>query len=425
MTDNVTGDVSGGVTGGVTGWLASRAVPLDGLDPRAPLSDLRPLREVLAGARVVGLGEATHGTREFFLLKHRLLRFLVEELGCTVLAMEASVSASAALDAYVLGGPGDPERLLAGLGFWTWHTAEMLAVVEWMREHNRTAERKVRFAGIDPQFPGASLHWLRDRVGGLPEPLAALEDRRLGLSGPLGPEVEEAARRLEERVAGDAEAARHALTVRQFATLMTRPFRHADPSRTASAARDAFMADNVGRLLAGPGVKVAVWAHNGHISTRGPGDGEDPGEGKGLGDGEGLGEGKVASMGTYLRQRHGDDYYALGLLFGQGEFRARRLRLRRPQARKPPVRHRVPAVSRPDLLEHRLATACPADHVVDLRTGDKPEPVRDWLRSPQHMRSFGALAGRWTYKMAFSPVVPGEDFDGLAYVARGTCSTPL
>src|SRR5690606_38528099 len=164
-----------------------------------------------------------------------------------------------------------------------WRTREMLAVVEWMRAHNRTASRKVRFAGIDPQFPAASLRWLRDhlgeRAGELLAPLAVLEETRLGVGEPLDPAIETAARRLVEyvttngprvdrfaepgRVGGDAEA--HARIVRQFAALVTRPMRDADASRTAGAARDRFMAENVDRLLERPGAKVAVWAHNGHV----------------------------------------------------------------------------------------------------------------------------------------------------------------
>ncbi|MEV4098916.1 erythromycin esterase family protein [Nonomuraea sp. NPDC049649] len=412
----------------VTGWLASRVVPLDGLDPRAPVGDLEPLRAALGGVRVVGLGEATHGTREFFLLKHRLLRFLVEEMGFTVLAMEASVSAAEALDVYVQGGAGEPERLLADLGFWTWRTREMLAVVEWMRAHNRTASRRVRFAGIDPQFPAASLRWLRDHLGEreLLAPLSVLEETRLGVGEPLDPAIETAARRLLEyvtangsrvdrfaepgRVGGatatmDAEA--HARIVRQFAALVTRPMRDADGSRTAGAARDRFMAENVDRLLERPGAKVAVWAHNGHVTT-----------------GHYAGR-SIPAMGHHLRERHGSGYYALGLLFGSGEFRARRLRFGRPDVRRPPVRNSVPAVDRADMVESRLAAACPRDHVVDLRGGPRPDAVDEWLGKEQYVRGYGAVVGRFSYKMSFTPTVLGDDFDGLAYVARGTCSIPF
>ncbi len=70
-------------------WLRRHAVPLESLDPAGPLDDLQGLRPMFEGARVVGLGEDNHGTREFFRVKHRLLRFLVEEMGFTRFAMEA------------------------------------------------------------------------------------------------------------------------------------------------------------------------------------------------------------------------------------------------------------------------------------------------------------------------------------------------
>jgi erythromycin esterase len=61
------------------------------------------------------------------------------------LAMEASPSAARALDAYVRHGTGDPERLVARLGFWTWR-------IEWLRAHNRDLpeERRVRFVARTP-----------------------------------------------------------------------------------------------------------------------------------------------------------------------------------------------------------------------------------------------------------------------------------
>lgn len=110
-------------------WLQDNAVPLKGLHPAAREpghGDLEPLRGILGDVRVLGMGEATHGTAEFFRLKHLLLRFLVEELGFTALAMEAGTSAAEAVDDYVLHGTGDAAGALAGLGFWTWRTREML-----------------------------------------------------------------------------------------------------------------------------------------------------------------------------------------------------------------------------------------------------------------------------------------------------------
>ncbi|MDI3418721.1 TraB/GumN family protein [Streptomyces luteolus] len=89
-------------------WLTERPRPLDTLTPGAPTDDLKPLGETLRGARIVGLGESTHGTAEFFRLKHRIVEFLVREEGFTVLAMEAGQSAALAVDLYVRHGVGGP-----------------------------------------------------------------------------------------------------------------------------------------------------------------------------------------------------------------------------------------------------------------------------------------------------------------------------
>jgi hypothetical protein len=65
----------------VVQWIRSAAIPLATTEPRHGLADLEALRPLVGDARIVSLGEATHGTREFFQLKHRLLEFCVAELG--------------------------------------------------------------------------------------------------------------------------------------------------------------------------------------------------------------------------------------------------------------------------------------------------------------------------------------------------------
>ncbi|MEU6792046.1 erythromycin esterase family protein [Nonomuraea wenchangensis] len=411
-------------------WLAGRAVPLD---------EPAPLGAALEGVRLVGLGEATHGSAEFFSLRLRLTELLVRELGFTTLAIEASAAAARAVDDHVRTGRGDARQAVAGLGFWTLDTAEMLAVVEWLREHNRTAERPVRFVGVDPQHPGAALRSLREHLGGAADellgPLEVLARSRWGRDEPLGPEVEAAARRLAEHVAehvaghaaehlaghaagrGADEVREAARIVGQAAELSCRPFTHTDPELTLGAARDRYMAENASLLLAEPGAKVVLWAHNGHI-------------GKGR-------IGGAATMGRHLADAHGPAYYALGALFGSGGFRAvPKSRLRRrprflrfgapPQEDRPRTRtFRVPPATTPRAVETRLAAACAADHVVDLRGGERPAAVAEWLAGTAHFRSFGAVAGRLTASLAFKPVVLGEEFDGLAFVHTATASTPL
>src|SRR5689334_16326919 len=60
---------------GVTAWLKQHAITIKSVEAGNGFDDLQPLKRVLADVRVVGLGEATHGTREFFQFKHRMVEF--------------------------------------------------------------------------------------------------------------------------------------------------------------------------------------------------------------------------------------------------------------------------------------------------------------------------------------------------------------
>ena len=408
-------------------WLKENAWPLKSLHPEASepgQGDLEPLREVLRDISVLGMGEATHGTAEFFRLKHLLLRFLVKEMGFTALAMEASASAAQAVDDYVLHGTGDAADALAGLGFWTWRTREMLDVIEWMHDHNRTVppDRAVRFVGIDPQRCGPSLAALAavlrtlapDRAeitGGL---LGTLAEARTGSlvaqRSQLLAEVRDLERYLEEqrpRLASQTEEAtvehalRHARLIVAAADVASLPPRGEGQEPGALATRDRYMAQAVISLQKGTVGKVAVWAHNGHVCTD-------------------CYARHIPAMGRHLRNHYGEGYYALGLLFGEGAFRARPGN----SATRPPRKHTISAAG-PRSVEAQLASATSEDHLIDLRAGRTQPAVARWLESPQPMRAFGAGVPRVTYRFTMTETVLMHEYDGLAYVARSTPSVLL
>src|SRR4030095_12206728 len=135
--------------------------PLNTVIAGQGFGDMQPLKHLVREARLVSLGEATHGTREFFQLKHRILEFLVSEMGFTVFAIEASMPEAFDINRYILTGEGDPEKALAGLYFWTWNTAEVLGMIRWMRRYNADPNHtaKVKFYGFDMQSatPGGPL----------------------------------------------------------------------------------------------------------------------------------------------------------------------------------------------------------------------------------------------------------------------------
>ncbi|UCH96753.1 MAG: erythromycin esterase family protein, partial [Candidatus Aminicenantes bacterium] len=138
-------------------WIRANAIPIKTADPIEHHTDLMPLKGLIANRRIVALGEGTHGTSEFFKMKHRITKFLAEEMGFTVFAIEANMPEAREVNRYVLTGEGDPKKALAGLYFWTWNTSEVLNMIEWMRQHNLSGKGKIEFYGFDMQTPTVAM----------------------------------------------------------------------------------------------------------------------------------------------------------------------------------------------------------------------------------------------------------------------------
>ncbi|HYV13146.1 MAG TPA: erythromycin esterase family protein [Pyrinomonadaceae bacterium] len=145
-------------------WIAANAVRLKTPEAGNGFADMQPLNKIIGNARIVSLGEATHGTREFFQLKHRMLEFLATEMGFTIFSIEANMPEAYRLNDYVLNGEGDPAKLLKGMYFWTWDTQEVLAMIQWMREFNKSGKGRVQFTGFDMQTPDVAGVIVRDFV---------------------------------------------------------------------------------------------------------------------------------------------------------------------------------------------------------------------------------------------------------------------
>ena len=103
-------------------WVKEHAVVFNTAEAGNGFDDLKPLKELIGSARIVALGEGTHGTREFFQMKHRLTEFLASEMGFTIFSIEANMPEAYRVNDFVLTGEGDPKKLIAGMYFWTWNT---------------------------------------------------------------------------------------------------------------------------------------------------------------------------------------------------------------------------------------------------------------------------------------------------------------
>lgn len=145
-----------------TEWVKKNAVVFDTAEAGKKIDDLMPLKDLIGDSRIVALGEATHGTREFFQMKHRVLEFLAKEMGFTVFSIEANMPESYRVSDFVLKGRGDPEDLLDGMYFWTWNTEEVRDMILWMRDFNESGEKELTFTGFDMQTPDIAMQIVLD-----------------------------------------------------------------------------------------------------------------------------------------------------------------------------------------------------------------------------------------------------------------------
>ena len=85
-------------------WIKQHAIPIKTSTAESGFDDLQALKQVIGDARIVSLGESTHGSREIFQMKHRLVEYLASELGFTIFSIEANMPEAYRLNKYVHSG---------------------------------------------------------------------------------------------------------------------------------------------------------------------------------------------------------------------------------------------------------------------------------------------------------------------------------
>lgn len=352
--------------------------------------DLSPLLAHLAGVRVLGLGEPTHGTAQAFRWKGEVIRTLAEAGRLRVLAWECGYATGRLLDAALRFGRRDMESALRAQRFWAWETLEILETLVWLRDWNlaRPAPGRVRFVGVDVQELYEGVCELI--AAGHPHPALARLTRK-GEVETGGEEARELLAVLGEVEAAEADPARRALArnARRFVDAYLLEENHA-----RLGLRDRFMAETLlEEGLTETGLTV-FWAHNEHVAVN-PDFAGDP------------------ATGWVLRGRLGSDYLAVGVLMGKGTFRARNL----------------DAPERPLPLAV-LPIGLPAPHHSDalfLGLGDRLHETRDHPH-PGPRRFLGGQYGPQRMRAdphLFEMARPLSDFDLLMFLERTTAARGL
>jgi erythromycin esterase-like protein len=269
--------------------------------PLADAGDLDPLLDAIGDARYVLLGEASHGTSEYYSWRARLSQRLIREKGFSFLAVEGDWPDCYRVNRYVKGyrGAGESAREVLHAfdrwPTWMWANWEVVALAEWLKGHNQSLDegRKVGFYGLDVYSLWESLHSLMSYLKRTdPEALAAAE-RAFRCFEPYGEDVQEYARATafvptscEDEVVGllgelrgrsklyenDPEAAFNAEQSALVVVGAERYYRAMVRGGPESwNVRDHHMADTLDRLMVhhrarqGQRPKAIVWEHNTHI----------------------------------------------------------------------------------------------------------------------------------------------------------------
>jgi erythromycin esterase-like protein len=303
----------------------------------ATREDLCDLLEGIGSASAILIGEASHGTQDFYHLRATITKCLIQEHGLTAIAVEADWPDAYRVNRYVRGDDTDGDANTALSGFerfpsWMWRNTEVLSFVRWLREWNdEHPKSKVGFYGLDLYSLGSSIRAVIEYLDKVdPDAARRARDRyacfdhfagdshaygyavSAGITEPCEDDVVKQLTDLRARAVEYANrdgqvaqdeyffAAQNALLAQNAEKYYRAMFRGRHSSWNIRDTHMADMFDELVRYLGqqnGTKPRIAVWAHNSH-----------------LGDARAteMGERGELNVGQLLRERYGKDAKSIG-----------------------------------------------------------------------------------------------------------------
>jgi erythromycin esterase-like protein len=384
-------------------------------------------------ARIVLLGEATHGSSEFYRARAAITRRLIERHGFTVVAVEADWPDAARINDYVRHQAPRPRRgdVFVRFPTWMWRNQEVLAFADWLRGHNQDSPlaRQASFHGLDVYSLSESIHAVlayldkvdpeeaehaRRRYGCLTpwqdEP--AHYGRAMTISGGSGCEdgvVAQLRMLLDQRLellGQDGEAWFDAYQNARIVRAAERYYRAMYRSSTESwNLRDRHMFETLEALMAhrGSGTKAVIWAHNSHVGNAAA---------------TAMGWQGEFNIGQLCRLAYGDDAVSIGFGTDTGLVAAAS-----DWGAEMEIKSVRPA--RSDSYEHAFRRAGVVRSLTDWRGRDKAA-LRQMLSHPLLERAIGVVYRPETERFShYFEAVLAEQFDAWVWIEQTSAVTPL
>jgi erythromycin esterase len=128
-------------------------VPINGIEMNSNNKDIQKIWREFENSNVIGLGEGSHGTSDFFTIKAKMIKYGVEKKNVKLILIEESLGNTFPLNEYIQRGKGNAVSSLEQFGAWIYKVKEVAELIEFLKTYNETKpeSEKVRFLGFDVQ----------------------------------------------------------------------------------------------------------------------------------------------------------------------------------------------------------------------------------------------------------------------------------
>lgn len=431
-------------------------IPIETSTTKDNVEDLQPLKEILQDKTIVGIGESTLGSKEFVNIKYRLVRFLVEEMGYRIFAIDAEFSDVKVVNDYIINGKGTIDDALWALRHFMWSTSkvdkdifliethaylaswttiELKDMIEWMKEYNLKSKDKIKFYGIDMEIPEKSMDDLLEYLYKVDESVGEkysqrLSDlvtiyefnlkhpqpRALGLFSGMIEEISNEFTDNEKKYIEATSKIEYEIINQDINSILQWiDYRKTNLNHGAIEAlnvRNYYMAENVKWILNFEkqfNNKIVVLSHNNYISKR---------------------VSAYKSMGENLSELYENEYYAIGLDFYEGRFRAYAVNLWGNPIANYLAKFNINSSPKDTLVYKLEKTDMPISY-LDFKTASKDDDIYKLLSNKQSIHNIGLMypgkhvPSRFIPEIfkQFSKEIPLEAYDGFVFVRNITETT--